>query len=190
MIANNNSYVSPFQKTKTCFRIAYMRTLFASFVFLLLSSNVSAAATEKEPCQFFYNSLVSLPYESIFIHRGLFNSQWFESGAKGCYLVMNTSATLLGHQPRPFLSVQTEGFLDATGWRKDPKYTVNNPGLIIEGLKKKDDLCLLYKEEFLSSSQFQSDKSPTYIRVKVECFDQKEGPEPSIILKEKEERNR
>lgn len=190
MISNHNPYASLSQKTETCFRIAYMRILFAGFVFLVFLSDVSAATTGQESCQFFYNSLVSLPYESIFIHQGLFNSQWFESGAKGCYLVMNTSTTLLGHQSLPFLSDQTEGFSEATGWQRDPKYAVNTPSLTIEGLKKKDDLCLLYKEEFFSSNQFEPEKSPAYIHVKVECFDQKEGPEPWIILKEKEERNR
>jgi hypothetical protein len=103
---------------------------------------------------------------------------------------MNTSTKLLGHQSLPFLSDQTESFLAATGWTRDPKYTVSSPSSLIEGLKKKDTLCLLYKDELLFSNPLEQGTNNTYIRVRVECFDPKEGQAPWIILKGKEENSR
>ena len=182
--------VPAFQKKRVCARTMCMKPWIAGFVFLLFLCSASGATAEKSPCQIFYNSLVLLPYESIFIHQGLFNSQWFESGAKGCYLVMNTSTSLLAHQSLPFLSDQTESFLDATGWRRDPKYSVISPSVLIEGLKKGDTLCLLYKDKLLTSNPLGQGQNNTYIRVRVECYDPKDGEAPWIVLKDKGESSR
>jgi hypothetical protein len=162
-----------------------MRILLLILLVMILPTQANAGV-DGTTCQPFYRALEAVPHESIFQRNGLYTSQSFETGAIGCFLVMNTSATRLEGRQLPNLSGEPGTPLYNAGWRINPKYSADGPGTGVVGLEKDDAFCLVYTEQPSYIDDAGQIIQQEYIRVRVECMAILPAGEPGIVLKQKE----
>lgn len=154
---------------------------------LFLFPMISVAEVTGETCQPFYQALEKIPHESIFQREGFFNSDYFGTTAKGCFMVMNTDDERLGEHLLPDFSAAPGSDLYLAGWRANPKYSADGPGTGVTGLEKDDVLCMVYYERPSYHNDDGTFVQDFHIKFKVECMEGAAGKSPKMILKEAKE---
>jgi hypothetical protein len=162
----------------------HMKRLLVFIVLVLISTITAGAVVDKNTCKPFYQALFAVPHESIFQREGFFNSQYFGTSAKGCFVVMNTDDNRLGNHPLPDFSAAPGSDLHQAGWQTNPKYSADGAGTGVTGLERDDALCMVYYERpsyYNDDGTFVQD---FHIKFKVECMEGAAGKSPKMILKE------
>jgi len=162
------------------------RILLLSFVLMLLPS-LSLAKVTGAACQPFFESLDTVPHESIFQRDGNYPSEYFQTSAEGCFLVMVTSRTMLGGHVLPALDGSPGSALYDAGWRSNPKYLVDGPGTGVVGLENRETLCLVYTSQPSYVDDNGQVVQAEHISIRVECMDGVNSEREKMILQEKKE---
>lgn len=164
-----------------------MKRLLTFVVLVLILPIAAGAVVDKDTCKPFYQALSAVPHESIFQRAGFFNSQYFGTTAKGCFVVMNTDDDRLGNQNLPDLSAAPGTSFHNAGWRANPKYSADGAGSGVTGLEKDDALCMVYYERPSYHNDDGTFVEDFHIKFKVECLEGAAGKSPRMILKEAKE---
>lgn len=151
---------------------------------LLTLPTFAFAAVDGETCRPFYDALTQVPHESIFQREGAYRSQFFETTAVGCFLVMNTSEERLAGEKLPDLSGRQGSALFNAGWRSNTKYLADGPGTGVVGLEKGEALCLVFYEQPAYLNDKEQIIQSEFIKVRVECMEGQHGSSPRMILRE------
>ncbi len=161
-----------------------MKRLLLTVVFVTILPSLSLAIVDGGTCQPFYQALEQVPHESIFQREGMYNSRLFETSAKGCFVVMNTSQKRLAGLAMPDLSgLPGTPFYEA-GWRVNPKYAADGPGSRVTGLEKESVLCIVYRDQPTYRNDDGKIAGGEFIRTRVECMEGASGSSPKMILRE------
>ena len=158
-----------------------MKPGFLLLLFLLLPTFASADV-DAETCRPFYEALAGVPHESIFQRDGMYNSRYFETGATGCFLVMNTSEDRLGGQPMPDLTGEPGTPMYESGWRVNLKYVADGPGTSVVGLEKDVALCLVMTRHPRYINDDGQIVPTAFINVRVECLNGAKGENYQLML--------